>query len=315
MSEIRALAPHEGSGAALPSSSEWRTMVEMAAMLVPTGFLPNTIRTPEQAVAIILKGRELRVPAMHALSSIVVVQGKPVCSAELMLALIYRDHGDLAVVVEESTHEVCRVSYRRPGWDKARSFAFTIEDARRADLAGKGTWKAYPQAMLRARCISAVARLAFPDSIAGMYTPEELGAPVRVTEDGAVEVAVVEAPPTPAAVAMPVPRERPGPGGSTVVREGGVDFVFGYGKDQDDAPIEPDAIPFDQTPHEQEQPAGVPGDDVDALTGLELVDACERMRRRLSASGVDFAPIPNPRTNNALRQWWKLGAAALAERP
>jgi hypothetical protein len=34
--------------------------------------------------------------------------------------------------------------------------------------------------MLRARCLSAVARMAFPDSIGGMYSPDELGASVRV---------------------------------------------------------------------------------------------------------------------------------------
>lgn len=175
---------------ALPSTTEWQTIVQMAGMLVPTGYLPASIKTAEQAVLIILKGRELNIPPLYALSNIVVVQGKPTCSAELMLALVYRDQGDLAVIVEESTAEVCRVTYRRRGWDRARSFAFTIADARTAELAGKGTWKQYPQAMLRARCISAVARLAFPDSIAGMYTPEELGAEVRVTDDGALEVDV-----------------------------------------------------------------------------------------------------------------------------
>jgi RecT family len=173
---------------ALPSTTEWQTIVQMAGMLVPTGFLPSTIKTAEQAVLIILKGRELSIPPLYALSNIVVVQGKPTCSAELMLALIYRDHGDLALIVEESTPQVCRVAYRRRAWDRSRAFAFTLEDAQRADLAGKGTWKQYPQAMLRARAISAVARLAFPDSIAGMYLPEELGQPVRVTEDGAVEI-------------------------------------------------------------------------------------------------------------------------------
>jgi hypothetical protein len=48
--------------------------------------------------------------------------------------------------------------------------------------------------MLRARCISAVARMAFPDSIGGMYTAEELGA--EVDEDGAPIFAHVEPPRT-----------------------------------------------------------------------------------------------------------------------
>jgi len=40
--------------------------------------------------------------------------------------------------------------------------------------------------MLRARCISAVARMAFPDVISGVYTPEELGGSVQVIDDQVV---------------------------------------------------------------------------------------------------------------------------------
>jgi hypothetical protein len=77
----------------------------------------------------------------------------------------------------------------------------------------------------------------------------------------------------------------------------------------DAAIAEADAI----TQHEQEQQqAGAPGDDVDELIGMELLEACQRMTRRLNARGLDFAPLPTTRTNNALRQWWKLAAAALA---
>lgn len=302
MTEIHALAPREA--ASLPSTSEWRTMVEMAGMLVPTGFLPSTIKTAEQAVAIILKGRELRVPPMYALSNIVVVQGKPTCSAELMLALIYRDHGDDAVIVEESTPTACHVLYKRRAWSAPRAFAFTMDDARTAKLDGKDTWRQYPQAMLRARCVSAVARLAFPDSIAGMYTPEELGAAVRVTEDGAVEV---DTTPLPAGQS---PRMR------ALVQE--MDAAVAESDDPEPPPRQPVMQPEDffrdePTQHEQEQqPAGVPAVDVDELTGMELLEACQRMNRRLHAQGVAFGPLPATRTNNALRQWWKLAASALA---
>jgi hypothetical protein len=60
-----------------------------------------------------------------------------------------------------------------------------MEDAHRAGLSGKGPWKSYPAAMLRARAISAMARAMFPDALSGVvYTPEELGA--EVDDDGHV---------------------------------------------------------------------------------------------------------------------------------
>lgn len=169
----------------LPAQSEWALMLDMARSLVPTGFLPETIKKPEQAVAIMLKGRELRVPPMYALSNIVIVKGKPTVSAEMMLALIYRDHGKKAIRVKESTNERCTVEYRLDGWEGTSEYTFTIADAKLAGIY-QNMWLKYPAAMLRARCISSVARMAFPESIGGMYVPGELGDDVTVTADGEV---------------------------------------------------------------------------------------------------------------------------------
>lgn len=163
------------------SDAEWWAIAQQqASMLVKTGFLPTSIKTPEQALAIMMKGRELGVPPMYALSNITVIQGKPTCNAELMLALVRRDHGPNAVRVAESSNDACTVEWRT--WGSVSSYTFTIEDAKRAGLLQNQTWTKYPAAMLRARCISAVCRMAFPESIAGMYTAEELGGPVFVDE-------------------------------------------------------------------------------------------------------------------------------------
>lgn len=173
----------------IPSPEEWGTIYNMAKALLPTGFLPNTIKTPEQATAIMLKGRELNVPPMQALSSIVIVQGKPTVSAELMLALVQRDHGISAMWVEESTNDYCTVGYRSGNGKKF--YTFSMDDAKRANLTKNQTWTNYPAAMCRARAISAVARMAFPGSIAGMYVPGEIGDDVTVDEDGEVKSADV----------------------------------------------------------------------------------------------------------------------------
>lgn len=176
--------------AGLPSAAEWHTMLEMADIMIQSGFLPDVIKTPQAAVAIIQKGRELGVPPSYALSNIAVIKGRPTCSAELMLALIYRDHGDDAISFSESSTERATVTYRRRGWSERQSFSFTMADAQTAMLTGKDSWKQYPSAMLRARCVSAVARMVFPDSIGGMYTPEELGAAVTMVDD---EIRVINA--------------------------------------------------------------------------------------------------------------------------
>lgn len=185
-----AITLHAGN-ALLPDAQSWKTMLDMAETLVKSGMLPAHIKTPQAAVAIIQKGLELGVPPMYALSNIVHIQGKPTANSELMLALIYRDHGDAAVGFQESTADHCTVAYRRRGWAQPGLFTFTMKEAEAAGLLKNQVWRSYPAAMLRARAISAVARMAFPDSIGGMYTPEELGATVDADGD------VIDVPSTP----------------------------------------------------------------------------------------------------------------------
>lgn len=169
-----------------PDKMTWGQREAIARKLVESGYLSSGIKTPTQAVAIMLKGEELGIPRMYALSNIAIINGKPTCSAELMLALVKRDYGPGAIRVFESSAEECVVQYREPGWDGIASYAWTLEDARAANLTNKEIWKQYPAAMLRARCISAVVRMAFPQSISGMYTPEEMGAGVVVNAEGEV---------------------------------------------------------------------------------------------------------------------------------
>ncbi len=159
----------------LPAAQDWQTMSTMATEFVKSGLLPDSIKTPQAAMVIMQKGRELGLPPMAALSGISVIKGKPVASAELMLSLIYRDHGDDAIHIIQTDAQACRVRFKRRTWKAAQEFAFTLQDAATAGLTNGNTWKQYPAAMLRARCISAVARMTFPDSIAGMYLADEMG--------------------------------------------------------------------------------------------------------------------------------------------
>ena len=183
----------------LPTLQQWQLIREIAGTLVASKMLPDAIKTPEAASAIILKGLELGIPAMQSFSHIHVIQGKPTCSAELMLARMARGGGTAEWQTSPSTE--ARVSFRRPGWGDVVG-EFSMDDAQAAGLTKNPTWKSYPSNMLRARAISNGARMIGPDLLAGMsYTPEELGA--TVTADGdpvlvATEVAVAPDTPAPA---------------------------------------------------------------------------------------------------------------------
>lgn len=178
-----------------PTANELDTMRNLAGILIKSGMIPQTIKTPEQAIVILLKSRELRLPPMQAFSSIAVVSGRPVLTAEVMLALIYRDFPKGVIEFVESSLERCVIKASRNG-QNISTFSFSMEDAKRAGLLGKGPWQQYPAAMMRARAISAMARAVFPDALAGcVYTPEELGA--EVDEAGEIKNVVSEQSPVP----------------------------------------------------------------------------------------------------------------------
>jgi hypothetical protein len=173
----------------LPAAQGWALLKQQSEELIKSGFLPSGIKTAAQAVAIMLKGRELGIPPMQALSHIHVINGKPTMSAELMLAQILRLHPRTKISYPVRSSERCEIKVIREGCEPS-TFVFTIEDATRAGVMGNPTWKKYPRAMLHARCVSEMARSLFPDAISGIsYTAEELGA--NVDENG--EVIDVEA--------------------------------------------------------------------------------------------------------------------------
>src|SRR5439155_15626863 len=64
----------------------YHDLMALAQTLLQTGFLPQAIRTPGQALAIILTGQEMKLGPMQSLRSIGIINGKPVLAADLQLA-------------------------------------------------------------------------------------------------------------------------------------------------------------------------------------------------------------------------------------
>jgi len=147
----------------------WR----LAKLVVASGLAPKAVRTPEAAVVMILTGRELGLTAMQSIRSIHVVEGKPLLSADLMLALCLRLPTCEMFACVETTDALASFVAKRRGQPETR-LSFSIEQARAAGLSGKDNWKKYPAAMLRARAIAALARLVFSDAFVGVYEEDEI---------------------------------------------------------------------------------------------------------------------------------------------
>lgn len=132
------------------------------------------VKDPNQAYVIISTGVELGLTPMQSLRGIYCISGKPVMSADLIIALV-RNSGLAAFFeVEESTAERCTYVTRRADSDREHRFTFTLADAKRAGLTGNGTWQKYPDRMCRARAAVALARQEYPEVCLGLYTADEI---------------------------------------------------------------------------------------------------------------------------------------------
>lgn len=143
------------------------------------------VETPEDALVILMTGAELGLTAMQSLRGIYIVKKRPVLAADTMAAVVRKSGVCATLHLVESTEERCTYKTRRKDDDREESVTWTMEDAKRAQLAGGDTWKKYPQAMLRARTLATICRAVYPDVLLGMYDPEELETVTRM-EDGEV---------------------------------------------------------------------------------------------------------------------------------
>ena len=169
------MAPTTGE-VAVPADvpPEWAAMMRLAARIAPTSFTPKAMRGKAgEVLATFMLGHELGLAPITALRSIHVIDGQPTCSAQLMRALIL-SKGHRLDWREVSTERVILDARRRDTGSTCRVI-WTLDDARRAKLLGKGNWATYPRAMLAARATSETARLLFADLLHGLaYTPDEI---------------------------------------------------------------------------------------------------------------------------------------------
>jgi len=170
-----------------PAPQEWERQLdprsmEQARKLARDLFdsrMFSSYGTPQGVLSTVMVGRELGLPAMAALRSIHNLDGKHTLSASLMAALVMKS--GLAEYFEPVTFSATEATFetKRKGARNPVRLQHTIEMARQAwpkseEAWNKSGWGKNPTDMLVARAQARLARLVYPDLLAGLYTPEEL---------------------------------------------------------------------------------------------------------------------------------------------
>ena len=172
-----------------PAPVEWERSLEPRTMIdawklsqsLHKSHMFNGYGSPEAVLSTLLLGRELGLPAMASLRSVHIIKGKHSLSAALMVALVLKSGLAEYFTLIETTDKICTYETKRKGSPKPTRLSYTIEEAEVAGLLAPplpdkepGPWHKIPTPMLRARCSSGLARIEYPDIMAGLYTPEEL---------------------------------------------------------------------------------------------------------------------------------------------
>lgn len=165
---------NEKSLALMPRSLD--EVQSLSELLAKSTLLPDALRAKPADVAVqVLAGAELGLAPMASIRGVHIVQGKPVLSADLMVALcLGSGQCEYFARVDETATSVTYET-KRKGAPHPQRFTWSDEDTRRAGIGGKGTWLQYPRAMRANRAKAALARDVYPDVLAGVYDPDEMG--------------------------------------------------------------------------------------------------------------------------------------------
>lgn len=176
---------------------------DLAGILAQTGQARASKLDPPDVLLMILTGEEFGWGPGQALRSFHSMKGKLVLSADAIIGLCLAHPACAYFSMTRSDDNQATYITHRKGAPEPVSLTWTMAMAKRAGLTGNRTWTAHPEAMLRARCAAALARMVYPDAVGGIYSEDE-GREIA-GEYSAPIVAPRSAPPSPAKPTPPQP--------------------------------------------------------------------------------------------------------------
>lgn len=148
--------------------------MEFANIIAKSDMVPKDyINKPGNVLVAVQTGAELGLKPMQSLQGISVINGRPGVWGDAMRALVI-SHPEFEDLHEDKQDTYCTVTLKRRG-RSAVVTTFTMEDAKKAGLAGKqGPWQTAPKRMLQMRAFAFAARDLFADALKGIKSIEEL---------------------------------------------------------------------------------------------------------------------------------------------
>lgn len=170
------MAPGGVIGALVPQSLDdafrLAKALSLAGNMVPTHFQGK----PEMIMAAIVRGMEIGLAPMQALSNIAVINGRASIWGDALPALLQqRGHTIDCVIEGEGDDRRAVATVKRGDTKETIKRSFSVADAKKAGLwAKQGPWQSYPDRMLSMRARSFAARDGAADALIGLQVAEEV---------------------------------------------------------------------------------------------------------------------------------------------
>lgn len=164
-------------------------VARVASAIIKAGLAPSSYEsktgdpqeTASKIIIGIMKGAEVGLPPITALSTIAIINNRPCIWGDGAVALIQAKGAVESYEAEFSGKEfeddwTCTVTIRRKNQEAPYVGKFSVADAKRAKLwmnASKQPWVLYPHRMLHARARAYALRDGFADCLAGLSISEE----------------------------------------------------------------------------------------------------------------------------------------------
>lgn len=170
---VAALPAGKGQFSLAPQSLE--EAMRFADVLSKSSIVPKDYQgNPGNVLVAVQWGAEIGLPPLQAMQNIAVINGRPAIWGDAMLALV-RGSGLLEYIKEEPGDTGCTCTVKRKGDPDEAVRTFTLEDAKKAGLAGKpGPWQQMPRRMMQLRARAFALRDVFPDVLRGVHIAEEV---------------------------------------------------------------------------------------------------------------------------------------------
>jgi len=160
----------------------------LAEAICIAGLVPDSQRgktdqeTASKVMITILKGQEVGLPPMAALSNIYIINNKPSMYGDGALAVVqkhpaYAGHKEWYEGVEGQDSWVAKCEFYRRDIDGATATypgSFSWAQAKTAGLTRRGPWVTYPNRMLKMRSRAFGMRDGFSDALVGISIAEEI---------------------------------------------------------------------------------------------------------------------------------------------